>query len=86
MFKLKSELRFFELSQTTFLDVVFGEKESRTDTSGTSANCSKYERPTKPIVCISRHPFVSIAKQRKDYHSEACTNASSEKKISGDLK
>jgi hypothetical protein len=43
MFHLKSKLRFLELPQAAFLNVMFGEEESGAYTSSTSANASKDE-------------------------------------------
>lgn len=85
MFELKSKLRFFELSCATFLDMEFCVKESWANTSCNCTDASENKRPSEPVVGIAWHPFVTVAKQCENYHSQACTNTSCEQKVGGYL-
>lgn len=65
--------------------MMFGEKESGADTSSTSADAAENEWPAEPVVGVARHPFVAIAKDRKDYHSQASADACCKEKVGSDL-
>lgn len=66
--------------------MMFGEEKCRADTGSASSNAAKDERPAEPVICIARHPLISITEDRKNYHAETGANASAKQEVCGDLK
>lgn len=70
------KLRFFELSQAAFLDVVLGEEKRGTDTGSACTDASKDEGPAEPVICIAGHPFVAVSEDGEDYDAKTRANSS----------